>query len=160
MSTRQDTLEERLGTVEEKLSAIQEQIDLLPDTLTRCFVQHNERQDQRRNFLHPDAAGSVLTSFPGFGGSGTSSPLHQSPSPQQSAYLYQQQTSQMNQIPHSRSAPNTQHPWPTSPVLPSVSSRTPHLVPDTPQSEVSNRQQMSQPGSRQASQQSDASGRS
>ena len=39
-------------------------------------------------------------------------------------------------LPHSRSVPSAPsavslHPWPASPVLPPVSSRTPHLVPET-----------------------------
>lgn len=33
MSTRQDTLEDRLTNVEEKLTALQEQMDLLPDLI-------------------------------------------------------------------------------------------------------------------------------
>uniref|UniRef100_A0A8D8AM04 Small conductance calcium-activated potassium channel protein n=2 Tax=Culex pipiens TaxID=7175 RepID=A0A8D8AM04_CULPI len=56
MSTRQDTLEERINSLEDKLQSIQTQIENLPDMLTRCLTQHQERMDQRRNFLHPDAA--------------------------------------------------------------------------------------------------------
>lgn len=35
-------------------------------------------------------------------------------------------------LPHSRSVPHTSapHPWPVSPILPPISSRTPHLVPE------------------------------
>lgn len=33
MSTRQDTLEDRLATVEDKLATLQEQLDLLPDLI-------------------------------------------------------------------------------------------------------------------------------
>lgn len=33
MSTRQDTLEDRLTTMEDKLVALQEQLDLLPDLI-------------------------------------------------------------------------------------------------------------------------------
>ena len=40
MSSRQDTLEERLTSLEDKLAAIQEQVDCLPDVLTR-FVLFN-----------------------------------------------------------------------------------------------------------------------
>lgn len=40
MSTRQDTLEDRLTTMEDKLVALQEQIDLLPDIIvTRIQAQ-------------------------------------------------------------------------------------------------------------------------
>uniref|UniRef100_A0A182FTH1 Calmodulin-binding domain-containing protein n=1 Tax=Anopheles albimanus TaxID=7167 RepID=A0A182FTH1_ANOAL len=56
MSTRQDTLEERITSLEDKLASLQTQIENLPEVLTRCLTQHQERVDQRRNFLHPDAA--------------------------------------------------------------------------------------------------------
>ncbi|XP_018313702.1 small conductance calcium-activated potassium channel protein [Mycetomoellerius zeteki] len=47
-----------------------------------------------------------------------------------------QHAERMEQRPHSRSVPSAPstmslHPWPVSPVLPPVSSRTPHLVPET-----------------------------
>lgn len=35
MSSRQDTLEERLSSLEDKLSAIQEQVEYLPDMFSR-----------------------------------------------------------------------------------------------------------------------------
>ncbi|CAG4943968.1 unnamed protein product [Parnassius apollo] len=56
MSTRQDTIEERLTSLEEKLTALQEQMNTLPDVMARCFQQHFERTEQRRNYLHPDTA--------------------------------------------------------------------------------------------------------
>lgn len=44
MSTRQDTLEDRLATVEDKLVTLQEQIDLLPDLIaTRIQAQVNQQ---------------------------------------------------------------------------------------------------------------------
>ncbi|KAG5317862.1 KCNN protein, partial [Pseudoatta argentina] len=110
MSTRQDAVEERLVGLEdrlvgleEKLTSLQGQLELLPEELTRCLAQHAERMEQRRNFLHPDTARRL-----------SNSPL----------------------LPHSRSVPSAPstmslHPWPVSPVLPPVSSRTPHLVPET-----------------------------
>ncbi|XP_036346523.1 uncharacterized protein LOC118755817, partial [Rhagoletis pomonella] len=88
-------------------------LESLPDIISRCLTQHQERIEQRKNFLHPDAAATSIQ-----------------PSPQSlfnaSPMLF----------PHSRSVPSsnnvaaTYH-WPTSPILPPVSSRTPHLVPDT-----------------------------
>lgn len=40
MSTRQDTLEDRLTTMEDKIVALQEQIELLPDLIaTRIQAQ-------------------------------------------------------------------------------------------------------------------------
>lgn len=35
---------------------IQEQIDMLPDLLSKCLNQYQDRLEQRRNFLHPDMA--------------------------------------------------------------------------------------------------------
>lgn len=40
----------------------QDRIDALPELLTRCLTQHQERIDQRRNFLHPDAAATASSS--------------------------------------------------------------------------------------------------
>lgn len=146
LGARQDTLEEKLVQVEEKVNSIQEQIELLPETLNRCLARLNERSEQRRNFLHPESATAAIgapnipMSFPGFAGIGATSPIFH--------YPPQQQTSSHNQFVHSRSAPSsttiTHHPWPTSPVLPSVSSRIPHLVPEiTP--EPNNGQEESMP---------------
>ncbi|XP_060804460.1 small conductance calcium-activated potassium channel protein [Amyelois transitella] len=56
MSTRQDTIEERLTSLEEKLTTLQEQVNSLPDVVARCLQQCWERAEQRRNFLHPDTA--------------------------------------------------------------------------------------------------------
>lgn len=117
MSSRQDALEERLSGLEDKLVAIQEQMELLPDVLTRCLTQHAERMDQRRNFLHPESAAS-LQPVPSTPVPTLHHPLLSStPGASTSPLL----------IPHSRSVPN---PWPPSPILPPISSRTPHLVPE------------------------------
>ncbi|XP_058123612.1 small conductance calcium-activated potassium channel protein [Anopheles coustani] len=117
MSTRQDTLEERITSLEDKLTSLQTQIENLPEVLTRCLTQHQERVDQRRNFLHPDAAAT-----------GSSSGLP-TPAPPLGSPLM---------LPHSsfsfRSVPSSStpaYPWPASPILPPISSRTPHLVPET-----------------------------
>ncbi|XP_038222069.1 small conductance calcium-activated potassium channel protein isoform X8 [Zerene cesonia] len=56
MSSRQDSIEERLTSLEEKLTTLQEQVNSLPDVMARCLQQCWERAEQRRNFLHPDAA--------------------------------------------------------------------------------------------------------
>lgn len=51
----------------------QDQLEALPETLTRCLAQHQDRVDQRRNFLHPDMAnagttpGAVQTTAPTIG---------------------------------------------------------------------------------------------
>ncbi|XP_049766390.1 small conductance calcium-activated potassium channel protein [Schistocerca cancellata] len=109
MSGRQDALEERLSNLEDKLTAIQEQLESLPETLARCLTQHSERQEQRRNFLHPESA---LSAQPA---AAPATPLLLGPAPLS--------------LPHSRSVPN---PWPPSPIVPPISSRTPHLVPTPP----------------------------
>ncbi|XP_060536915.1 small conductance calcium-activated potassium channel protein isoform X3 [Cylas formicarius] len=59
MSTRQDTLEDRLTNVEEKLSALQEQLDLLPDLIAARIQTQQEKIEQRRNFLHPESAAGL-----------------------------------------------------------------------------------------------------
>ncbi|XP_037039018.1 small conductance calcium-activated potassium channel protein isoform X4 [Bradysia coprophila] len=118
MSSRQDAVEERLSSLEDKMQALQDQLDrtldALPELLTRCLTQHQERVDQRRNFLHPDTAAASTSILP--------TPTIPSP-------IF---------IPHSscifRSEPSATTPsyqWPTSPILPPISSRTPHLVPVT-----------------------------
>ncbi|XP_050328339.1 small conductance calcium-activated potassium channel protein isoform X12 [Bactrocera neohumeralis] len=113
MSSRQDSIEERLTNLEDKLQSLQEHLESLPDVISRCLTQHQERIEQRKNFLHPDAAATSVQASP-------QSLFNASP------MLF----------PHSRSVPSsnnvaaTYH-WPTSPILPPVSSRTPHLVPDT-----------------------------
>ncbi|CAO1420117.1 unnamed protein product [Diamesa hyperborea] len=124
MSSRQDALEERLSSLEDKLQALQDQLEALPEVLGRCLSQHQERVDQRRNFLHPDmAAGTQLQSAP------PSTPAIPLGSPLS--------------LPHSRSAPVSTtttnssfvppgtYQWPPSPILPSISRRTPHLIPET-----------------------------
>ncbi|XP_055715651.1 small conductance calcium-activated potassium channel protein [Phlebotomus papatasi] len=112
MSSRQDAVEERLSSLEDKLQSLQEQIESLPELLTRCLSQHQERVDQRRNFLHPDAAATASSSNLPTPGPPLGSPF-----------------------PHSRSVPaaatTPAYPWPASPILPPISSRTPHLVPET-----------------------------
>ncbi|XP_043285244.1 small conductance calcium-activated potassium channel protein isoform X2 [Venturia canescens] len=60
-------------------------------------------------------------------------------------------------LPHSRSVPNAPstmslHPWPASPVLPPVSSRTPHLVPETGKQQTQPQQQQQQQQQRQQEQ--------
>lgn len=39
-------------------------MEALPDMLTRCLSQHQERIDQRRNFLHPDTAAVTTATIP------------------------------------------------------------------------------------------------
>ncbi|KAL7020951.1 hypothetical protein ACKWTF_011689 [Chironomus riparius] len=118
MATRQDALDERITGLEDKIQHIQDQLETLPEILSRCLTQHQERVDQRRNFLHPDTAATLNTASTGGLPAQTStigSPL----------------------FPHSRSIPTnttTQtYQWPStsSPILPPISSRTPHLIPET-----------------------------
>ncbi|KAJ8982801.1 hypothetical protein NQ317_010422 [Molorchus minor] len=59
MSTRQDTLEDRLTTMENKLVALQETIDLLPDLIATRIQTQQEKIEQRRNFLHPESAAGL-----------------------------------------------------------------------------------------------------
>lgn len=147
MSTRHDALEERLVGledrligVEEKLSGVQTQLELLPEELTRCLAQHAERMEQRRNFLHPDTAvamaspGGVVVGGGGSGGGGV--PAGNSMSMAISVSAHHPLANLSNSLPHSRSVPSAPstaslHPWPASSILPPVSSRTPHLVPET-----------------------------
>ncbi|XP_053982402.1 small conductance calcium-activated potassium channel protein [Hylaeus volcanicus] len=141
MSTRQDALEERLVGMEdrllgleEKLSGLQGQLELLPEVLTRCLAQHAERMEQRRNFLHPDTAVAMAG---GVGGVSVGNSLSMGISGSNvSAHHPLGSMSNSPLLPHSRSVPSAPstmslHPWPVSPVLPPVSSRTPHLVPET-----------------------------
>ncbi|KAH8245021.1 hypothetical protein KR059_003939 [Drosophila kikkawai] len=60
MSSRQDAIEERLTNLEDKMQSIQEHMESLPDLLSRCLTQHQERIEQRRNFLHPDTAAAAV----------------------------------------------------------------------------------------------------
>lgn len=131
-------------SLDEKLTLLQEQLELLPDALTRCIAQHAERLEQRRNFLHPDAAVAMTTGVGTGGCSGAMSPgnviignslqIGMSGSMGPTGHHPLLSTSPL--LPHSRSVPSAPsaaslHPWPASPVLPPVSSRTPHLVPET-----------------------------
>ncbi|XP_064554923.1 small conductance calcium-activated potassium channel protein isoform X1 [Drosophila montana] len=117
MSSRQDAIEERLTNLEDKMQSLQEHMESLPDLLSRCLTQHQERIEQRRNFLHPDTAAAAIQ-------------------PVQPATPQSMFNAAPMLFPHSRSVPSsnnaaaTYH-WPTSPILPPISSRTPHLVPDT-----------------------------
>lgn len=96
------------------------QVELLPELINRVLMQHQQpttttttnvkdtttssstdRSNDRRNFLHPESA-AVLPNT-------AVSPL----------------------LSHSHSVPTTSaYHWPASPILPPVSSRTPHLVPE------------------------------
>ncbi|XP_017754815.1 PREDICTED: small conductance calcium-activated potassium channel protein isoform X2 [Eufriesea mexicana] len=157
MSTRQDALEERLVGLEdrligleEKLTGLQAQLELLPEELTRCLAQHAERMEQRRNFLHPDTAVAMATAGgggggaggggSGGGGSGGGGGGGVSPGNNLmmaiSVSAHHPLANLSNSLPHSRSVPSAPsttslHPWPASSILPPVSSRTPHLVPET-----------------------------
>ncbi|XP_067638119.1 small conductance calcium-activated potassium channel protein isoform X2 [Eurosta solidaginis] len=64
MSSRQDAIEERLTSLEDKLQSIQDHIESLPDIISRCLTQHHERIEQRKNFLHPDAAATSIQPSP------------------------------------------------------------------------------------------------
>ncbi|XP_026667501.1 small conductance calcium-activated potassium channel protein isoform X4 [Ceratina calcarata] len=147
MSTRQDAFEERLVGLddrliglEEKLAGLQALVELLPEVLTRCLAQHAERIEQRRNFLHPDTAvamGSGGTSGGGSGGGGGGGGVTgNSLSMGISVSAHHPLANLSNSLPHSRSVPSAPsttslHPWPANSILPPVSSRTPHLVPET-----------------------------
>ncbi|XP_030382006.1 small conductance calcium-activated potassium channel protein isoform X3 [Scaptodrosophila lebanonensis] len=114
MSSRQDAIEERLTNLEDKMQSIQEHMESLPDLLSRCLTQHQERIEQRRNFLHPDTAAAPI----------------QQPTPQSMFNAAPMLFPHSRSVPSSNNAAATYH-WPTSPILPPISSRTPHLVPDT-----------------------------
>lgn len=62
----------QLSSLVISLRLIQEQIESLPETLARCLSQHQERIEQRRNFLHPDTA--ALLSATSTGGLQTQPP--------------------------------------------------------------------------------------
>ncbi|XP_066157925.1 small conductance calcium-activated potassium channel protein isoform X2 [Euwallacea fornicatus] len=59
MSTRQDTLEDRLTNVEEKLTSMQEALDILPDMIASRIQILQEKSEQKRNFLHPESAAGL-----------------------------------------------------------------------------------------------------
>ncbi|KAK6631250.1 hypothetical protein RUM44_005776 [Polyplax serrata] len=140
MSSRQDTLEERLTSLEDKLSSIQEQVDYLPEKISRYLTQLFEKTDPRKNFLHPDAAVGVHVPGATATGTVTSSQISNSmatsclpcPSPSALQPPPQSQTSPAS-LTHSKSVPTGSgaYQWPPSPALPSVSSRTPKLIPET-----------------------------
>ncbi|XP_037812728.1 small conductance calcium-activated potassium channel protein isoform X3 [Lucilia sericata] len=123
MSSRQDAIEERLTNLEDKLQALQDHMESLPDIITRCLSQHQERVEQRKNFLHPDTAAQALqpphTPTPMF-----NTPSMQFPHSRPNCFLHRS-------VPSSNNVAATTYHWPTSPILPPISSRTPHLVPDT-----------------------------
>ncbi|XP_064554924.1 small conductance calcium-activated potassium channel protein isoform X2 [Drosophila montana] len=116
MSSRQDAIEERLTNLEDKMQSLQEHMESLPDLLSRCLTQHQERIEQRRNFLHPDTAAAAIQ------------PVQ--PATPQSMFNAAPMLFPHSSVPSSNNAAATYH-WPTSPILPPISSRTPHLVPDT-----------------------------
>ncbi|XP_032296062.1 small conductance calcium-activated potassium channel protein isoform X1 [Drosophila virilis] len=117
MSSRQDAIEERLTNLEDKMQSLQEHMESLPDLLSRCLTQHQERIEQRRNFLHPDTAAAAV-------------PPIQPATPQSMFNAAPMLFPHSRSVPSSNNAAATYH-WPTSPILPPISSRTPHLVPDT-----------------------------
>lgn len=43
---------------------VKDQLEALPELITRCLTQHQERVDQRRNFLHPDTAATTMLAAP------------------------------------------------------------------------------------------------
>lgn len=126
------------------------QLELLPDLIANRIVQHQQQQQQhrstsisnevnnvtnllesRRNFLHPEY--SVSSSRPPLSPSPSSSFASANNPVGAVAPLMHNQTVHMQ---HSQSVPpsflsnNSQYHWPTSPILPPISSRTPHLVPE------------------------------
>ncbi|EDW62939.2 uncharacterized protein Dvir_GJ14781, isoform D [Drosophila virilis] len=120
MSSRQDAIEERLTNLEDKMQSLQEHMESLPDLLSRCLTQHQERIEQRRNFLHPDTAAAAVPPIQ----PGTPQSMFNA-APILLTYCFLHRS-----VPSSNNAAATYH-WPTSPILPPISSRTPHLVPDT-----------------------------
>lgn len=125
------------------------QLELLPELIAKRIVQHQQQQQQhnrtsisnevnnvtnllesRRNFLHPEY--SVSSSKPPLSTSPSSSFASANNPVSAPAPLMHNQTVHMQ---HSQSVPpsflsSSQYHWPTSPILPPISSRTPHLVPE------------------------------
>lgn len=126
------------------------QLELLPELIAKRIVQHQQQQQQqqnrasisnevnnvtnllesRRNFLHPEY--SVSSSKPPLSTSPSSSFASANNPISSPAPLMHNQTVHMQ---HSQSVPpsflhSSQYHWPTSPILPPISSRTPHLVPE------------------------------
>ncbi|EEB14523.1 Small conductance calcium-activated potassium channel protein, putative [Pediculus humanus corporis] len=136
MSSRQDTLEERLTSLEDKLNAIHEKVEFLPDLISRCLTQFFEKSDNRRNFLHPDAASSITpvqsnANIINSGGGGAKGPVAPStlyfmPSPSQ---IPSPPQTQNKNVP-----PNccTNYHWPTSNSSSvSVRNHSPTQIPDS-----------------------------
>lgn len=106
-------------------------MELLPELLARCISQSqniqggsasiSDRANERRNFLHPESA-AILPAIQ------NSSSISNTNNNNNSV----QCMSPM--LTHSRSVPptsaSTPYNWPASPILPPISSRTPHLVPE------------------------------
>ncbi|XP_072938487.1 small conductance calcium-activated potassium channel protein isoform X1 [Epargyreus clarus] len=114
MSTRQDSIEERLTSLEEKLTTLQEQVNSLPDVVARCLQQCWERAESRRNFLHPDTAAAPTppaSSMP-YARTVVSHPWPQSPVLQPAARTHS--------APESTTSPSPAPPQPPSPVPPST----------------------------------------
>ncbi|XP_065225294.1 small conductance calcium-activated potassium channel protein 2 isoform X2 [Planococcus citri] len=148
LSTRHDSLEDRLVTLEDKMATLQEQLELLPELIAKRILQQQQQQraagfisnsssnaatilESRRNFLHPEYAISPQKAAISMPSSTTTSSF--SPCSNTSTH------NQIVHMPHSQSVPpslpsslssNSQYHWPTSPILPPISSRTPHLVPE------------------------------
>ncbi|KAL5275115.1 KCNN2 family protein [Megaselia abdita] len=64
MSSRQDAIDERLTSLEDKMQTLQDNLELLPEIITKCLATHQERIEQRRNFLHPDMAVTTIPQTP------------------------------------------------------------------------------------------------
>lgn len=131
------------------------QLELLPEILTRCIAQNQQNSnmssttESRRNFLHPESAAAANTgglmqpsvsspagSITGGGVSGSGNPLMFPSSSAATGGMMMAMGNGSTVMSHSRSVPPTgtggasHYHWPTSPILPPISSRTPHLVPE------------------------------
>lgn len=124
------------------------QLELLPEILTRCIAQQHQQNstvatttESRRNFLHPESAAVAVA------GAGQLQPSVSSPAGSMVGIVgggnplgFASPGGAMGNgstvMSHSRSVPPTgaggasHYHWPTSPILPPISSRTPHLVPE------------------------------
>ncbi|KAG5672745.1 hypothetical protein PVAND_002845 [Polypedilum vanderplanki] len=129
MSSRQDALEERLSGLEEKLQMLQEQLESLPDVLSRCLTQHQDRVEQRRNFLHPDMANS--SSSPQVGMSLPPPPPLLPSAPIGSPLFPHSSIPYRSALSSNTNNSAVSYQWPPSPILPSISRRTPNLIPET-----------------------------
>ncbi|KAI5723027.1 hypothetical protein M8J76_017311 [Diaphorina citri] len=115
MSSRYDALEDRLVALEDKLVTLQEQVELLPELLTRCITQH---------LSSPGAGGSKDPSALG-NTNGTAGTITNS-----ATELWFFLRSVPPTLATSASPSSSSYHWPASPILPPISSRTPHLVPE------------------------------